>query len=174
MEFGEFNSFEAGSLTYTSVIVLLPLGSLIAQNVSRADSYTLRSDKSGGSASTSASRSTRDCDGVHGVGGAYSRAATKNAIASKASKNDFGTWSHTSDSSTASAIKGSVSTQVNIQSGNCHHQCGSNLGVDKSHSNSPAMSCIEKQMQDIHTAPKPQEAGRVWVDHEVEVRQDLV
>ncbi|CAK7270703.1 pheromone alpha factor receptor [Sporothrix epigloea] len=168
IELGQFTPFEAGSLTYTSVVVLLPLGSLIAQNVSRTDCYILRSGKSGGSANTSGSRNTHDGDGANSIGGAYGRAAAYNTVACKASSPDFGTWSHTPERSTAATTKGSFSTKVNIQSGT------SQSPENRARNNSLAVGCIEKQLLEADAAPNSQDRDRVRVEHEIEVRQDLV
>ncbi|CAK7216143.1 pheromone alpha factor receptor [Sporothrix curviconia] len=176
MELGGFTTFEAGSLTYTSVIVLLPLGSLIAQSVTRSDSYIMHSGNSGGSAA-SGSRNTRNGSGsagAAGVGGAYRRAATSNTVTGKKSNNDFGTWSHASDGTTVAMVQGTVSTHVNIQSGSSHSQGGSNMGMDRTRNISLAVDPIEKQLQDIDATPLSPHEGCVWVDREVEVRRDMV
>ncbi|CAK7208799.1 pheromone alpha factor receptor [Sporothrix bragantina] len=161
MELGGFTTFEAGSLTYTSVVVLLPLGTLIAQNVTRSDSYIMRSGNSGGSA-------------AGGAGGACSRAATNNTANSKKSNNDFGTWSHASDGTTAAVIQGAISTQVNIRSGSSHSQGGSNHGFEWTRNNSLTVDPIEKQLQEIDETLLSPIEGRVWVDREVEVCRDMV
>ncbi|CAK7206371.1 pheromone alpha factor receptor [Sporothrix eucalyptigena] len=175
MELGNFTSFEAGSLTYTSVIVLLPLGSLIAQSVTPSDSYAVRSNNSGVSGISGSNNNTCNGGGSaigRGVGGgAYSRAATNNTVTSMKSNEDFGTWSHASNGTTAAMIQGSTSTQVNIQSDSSQ---SSNPGFDRTRKNSVAVDPIEKQLQEIDATPLSPFSGRVWVDREVEVRRDMV
>jgi len=39
LEFGTFQSFESGSLTLTSVIIILPLGTLVAQRLAAAGTF---------------------------------------------------------------------------------------------------------------------------------------
>lgn len=199
LELSGFTTFESGSLVYTSAIVLLPLGSLIAQAMARPDGYVQRSNTSGASAGSGPSGR----QGSNGIGGsngghsgAYSRAATNtiNTVDSKTgimhhhsnstSKNnaDFGTWSHASDANSTNAmIAGGIATQVRIQS----NQSGFGLpnsglpspGLPGSRTRNNSLAVvdpIEKQLQEIDATPLSTNDGRVWVDREVEVRRDMV
>lgn len=40
LEFGSFTAFESGSLTYTSVVIVLPLGTLVAQRLANPAAFT--------------------------------------------------------------------------------------------------------------------------------------
>lgn len=197
LELGGFTTFEAGSLAYTSVIVLLPLGSLIAQTMTRPDGYASRTKiNSGGGASGASGNSPRHGNGNgggSGHSGAYSRAATNtlNTVDSKTgimghsssgsnskhNNTEFGTWSHASDANSTNAmISGGIATQVHIQS-NSKSSPGSPgvTATSRTRNNSLAViDPIEKQLQEIDATPLSTIDGRVWVDHEVEVRRDMV
>jgi len=58
LEFGNFTNFESGSLTMTSVIVVLPLGTLVAQRLATAPSTTAQTG-SGNSRSSNKSGSKK-------------------------------------------------------------------------------------------------------------------
>ena len=44
LEFGEFVNFESGSLTYTSVFLVLPLGTLMAQRIANPAAFSTNHD----------------------------------------------------------------------------------------------------------------------------------
>ncbi|KAL1891282.1 pheromone alpha factor receptor [Sporothrix stenoceras] len=195
LQLSDFSTFEAGSLVDTSVIVLLPLGSLIAQTITRPDGYAQRSNANGAGAGSGAGGRSRPGGGLGnsrgGHSGAYSRAATNtpNTVDNKTgimhsysnskNNNDFGTWSHSSDANSTNAkISGGIATQVRIQS----NQSGSGSGLpspglpgSRTRNNSLAVvDPIEKQLQEIDATSLPAIDGRVWVDREVEIRRGMV
>ncbi len=179
MELGQFTKFEAGSLTYTSVVVLLPLGTLIAQHLASTNGNSSKRS-TGASGGTGGPRS-----GVSGTGtgtggrrGAYGRAASD---ATNSKRNLFATtWSHTSEAS-AAVVSGGIATQVHI-----HGSSGGAGGADYCRSTrsdslakSKALDAFDQELKLIDATPtttnfSAPSSGRVRVDREVEVRKDMV
>ena len=177
MQLGEVSTFEAGSLCYTSVIIVLPLGALIAQNMSRNRS----ANNSGGSGGSGAGRGPgnggSNPNSTAGHYGAYSRATSDTA---NNKRHFLSNWSHASDA-TATTVTGGGAAQVRIQggSGKFGRHGGARLGsIDTSgetdsfaKSKTTAMDPLDQELALIDTA-LPDHS--VWVGHEIEVRKEMV
>lgn len=180
MQLGEVSTFEAGSLCYTSVIIVLPLSGLIAQNMSHNRSAN-NSGCSGVSHASGAGcgpgNGGSNLNSTAGHYGAYSRATSDTA---NSKKHFLSSWSHASDATATSFTGGGIS-QVRIQGGNGKfgRHGGSRLGsIDTSgetdsfaKSKTTAIDSLDQELALIDTAPPDH---GVWVGREVEVRKDLV
>ncbi|EFX04461.1 mating-type alpha-pheromone receptor [Grosmannia clavigera kw1407] len=141
MEFGSFTNFESGSLMLTSVVIVLPLGTLIAQHMT--DEAARRIYGRVGASENSGSGYTRTSD-----------------TAASNKKRFLGSWSHASDST--ALVSGGLATQVSIHTGSRHK----NKAVGKDE---------EQELQQMDLVEEgTAKAKRVWVGHEIEVRQDAV
>ncbi|KJR84750.1 pheromone alpha factor receptor [Sporothrix schenckii 1099-18] len=180
IEINGLSSFESGSLVYTSVIVLLPLGSLIAQAMTRPDGYVQRTNTSGASGASGA-HPGRNGSGHGGHGGAYSRAMTNtlntldtlDTVDSKTgimhhhhhhhrnhsngmskTKANSGTWSHASDANSTNAmISGGIATQVRIQANQStlgNTGMSGGSGAPNSHTRNNSLAAMEPVEKQLH------------------------
>ncbi|OAA66660.1 mating-type alpha-pheromone receptor [Niveomyces insectorum RCEF 264] len=188
LEFPTHIAFESASLCLTSVVVILPLGTLIAQRMTTSTTYASYSGRSGGRGIGSGGAAGGGGGGRGGSGGsggsgsdhagAYSRATSDTATSKK---HLFGSWSHASDT-TASVVSGGLATQVKIQAGNNHAYNGRSSTADSSLNKSKFVADpVDRELQQIDATPIMTPTmdtfgeRRVRVDHEVEVvRQNLI